>query len=270
MNALSYYQNKDGGFGYALEADSWNPNSSPIQTWTATEILREINFTDLSHPIIKGILCYLENGQDFNGKVWYNTIKSNNDYPHAPWWHTDSESTCHHSYNPTACLAGFIIRFAEPDSHIYKLGCRIAKEAYDALVLTEIEADMHTITCYIRLMQYIEEAKQDDIIDISKLQEILREQVKGWITTDLAAWEHEYICKPSQFFNTKDSYFYKDNQTIAKYECEFIKNTQFDDGSWQIPWNWSDYLEEWAISKNWWKANVIISNCLYLLGLGKI
>lgn len=43
INALSYYQNDDGGFGYALEADAWNPNSSPIQTWTATEILREIN-----------------------------------------------------------------------------------------------------------------------------------------------------------------------------------------------------------------------------------
>lgn len=42
LNALSYYQNEDGGFGHALEADSWNPNSSLIQTWTATEILRKL------------------------------------------------------------------------------------------------------------------------------------------------------------------------------------------------------------------------------------
>lgn len=26
--ALSHYQNDDGGFGHALEADAWNPNSS--------------------------------------------------------------------------------------------------------------------------------------------------------------------------------------------------------------------------------------------------
>lgn len=99
LNTLSYYQNEDGGFGHALEADAWNPNSTPIQTWTATEILREIDFTDNSHTIIYGILSYLESGQSFEGKFWFNTIKSNNIYPHAPWWHTESDSTCHNDYN---------------------------------------------------------------------------------------------------------------------------------------------------------------------------
>ena len=40
LRALSMYQNDDGGFGHALEADCWNPESSPMQTWAATEILR--------------------------------------------------------------------------------------------------------------------------------------------------------------------------------------------------------------------------------------
>ncbi|WMJ86307.1 hypothetical protein [Anaerocolumna sp. MB42-C2] len=34
--------------------------------------------------------------------------------------------------------------------------------------------------------------------------------------------------------------------------------TQLPDGSWNIPWGWNDYLNEWSISKNWWKSNVII------------
>ncbi len=51
LNVLSNYQNMDGGFGHALEADAWNPNSSPIQTWCATEVLREIEFADKNHPI---------------------------------------------------------------------------------------------------------------------------------------------------------------------------------------------------------------------------
>jgi hypothetical protein len=63
LNALAAYQNEDGGFGHALEADLWNPNSSPIQTWTATEILREVGHTDSAHPIIQGILRYLASGQ---------------------------------------------------------------------------------------------------------------------------------------------------------------------------------------------------------------
>lgn len=58
MSALAEYQNEDGGFGHALEADSFNPNSAPIQTWTATEILHEIALEE-DHPIVRGILAYL-------------------------------------------------------------------------------------------------------------------------------------------------------------------------------------------------------------------
>lgn len=29
LTALAPYQNEDGGFGHALEPDSWNPNSTP-------------------------------------------------------------------------------------------------------------------------------------------------------------------------------------------------------------------------------------------------
>ena len=180
LNALSYYQNEDGGFGHALEADAWNPNSSPVQTWCATEILREIDFTDASHPAVKGVLVYLASGKDFGGAFWYNnTIKSNNDYPHAPWWHT--ESTCHSNYNPTACLAGFIIKFADKDNDLYKLGCQIAKEAYEAFISQGLN-DMHTVLCYIRLAEYIEESKKTDIIDMPALKTKLIEQVKNSFT----------------------------------------------------------------------------------------
>ena len=53
LKALSMYQNEDGGFGYGLEPDCVNPNSSPIQVWAAAEILREIDITDKRNNIIK-------------------------------------------------------------------------------------------------------------------------------------------------------------------------------------------------------------------------
>lgn len=46
--------------------------------------------------------------------------------------------------------------------------------------------------------------------------------------------------------------------------------TQLDDGSWNITWSWSEYPEEWAISKNWWKSNGIILNLLYLKAFEKL
>lgn len=270
LKALACYQNKDGGFGHALEVDAWNPNTSPIQTWAATEILRELNFTDSSHPIFKGILSYLESGKDFDGKCWYNSVRSNNEYPHAPWWHTDTDTADQNNYNPTACLAGFIIRFAEGNSALYKLGCRIAKEAFQQLLVTDREQDMHTITCYIRLMQYIEEAGATDVIDLIALKSILSGLVHCCITQETDNWETGYICKPSQFFNDQSSMFYADNQDIAEFECDFLVKTQLKDGSWDITWDWEDYAPQWALSKNWWKSNGIILNLLYLRGFSKL
>lgn len=270
LKALSYYQNEDGGFGHALEADSWNPCSAPIQTWAATEILHEIKFTDDNHPIIKGIQHYLESGQSFDGRLWFNIIESNNDHPHAPWWHSEGGSKYYNDYNPTACLAGFIIRFSDKCSEPYKLGCRIAQEAFLELMSSEKQYDMHTILCYIRLMEYLEDSSTFDIIDIEALRNKLKEQVTGCITRNTDQWETSYICKPSQFFNSKDSIFYSDNMEIVEYECDYMINTQLDDGSWNITWSWSDFPNEWAISKNWWKSNGIIMNMLFLRGFDKI
>lgn len=41
IEALSAYQNEDGGFGHGLEADFWNPNSSPMATSAAAQYLSE-------------------------------------------------------------------------------------------------------------------------------------------------------------------------------------------------------------------------------------
>jgi hypothetical protein len=270
LKALASYQNKDGGFGHALEPDAWNPNSTPIQTWAATEILREIDFADCTHPIIVGILRYLASRQDFDGHCWHNTVSSNNEYPHAPWWKSGSDSTCHNNYNPTACLAGFIIRFADKDSNLYQLGYRIAREAFNAYIGQGLLNDMHTELCYIRLMEYCKEAGMDNLFDIVTLRDNLLMQVKTSITQNTEKWQTSYICKPSQFINFRDSIFYPDNKDIAAYECEYIVKTQLDDGSWNIPWCWSDYPEEWAISKNWWKANGAILNMRYLAGIGTL
>ena len=104
LTALSYYQNDGGGFGHGLEADCWNPYSSPIQTWQATEILRGIGFTDGGHAVIQGILRYLDSGSDFSQEhdQWRNVILTNNDHPHACWWEYGKDGG-EFKYNPTVC-----------------------------------------------------------------------------------------------------------------------------------------------------------------------
>lgn len=148
---------------------------------------------------------------------------------------------------------------------IFKLGIRVANEAIEALFSDEIE--MHTCTCYVRLLELIEKAKATDLIPYEQLKEQLRKSVNKLIVKDKSKWS-AYICKPSQFIMSSDSAYYADNKEIADYECEFIVNTQLEDGSWDVPWKWDGFPDEWAISKNWWKSTIIILNLLYLKGIG--
>lgn len=268
LNALSFYQNEDGGFGHALEPDAWNPFSSPIQTWAATEVLHEIGFSDSAHPLIRGILRYLESGTDFDGHCWRNTIESNNDHPHAPWWHTGSVSASHHDYNPTACLAGFILKHADRESILFSLGFQIAGEAFDAIMSREPVTDMHTLLCFIRLLQSVQETGIEPF-DASALQSKLAEQIADCVSHDTDAWEGSYVCKPSQFLESRDSVFYPLIRDLADFECGHIVKTQLEDGSWPVTWGWGDYPEAWAVSKNWWKSGIIIKNVRYLTGVGK-
>ena len=86
-DALSWYQNEDGGFGYALDADNWNPDSNPYQTSMAIRILRNIGFTDMEHPVCQGIFRYLYSEKDLMDYGWRFCIPTNDNFPHAPWWH---------------------------------------------------------------------------------------------------------------------------------------------------------------------------------------
>ncbi|OPJ63602.1 hypothetical protein [Clostridium oryzae] len=266
LAALGAYQNQDGGFGHALEADSWNPNSAPIQTWCATEVLHELGITDKNNEIVKGILSYLESGKDFHEGYWYAEIPSNDDYPHAPWWSDRGNVVEHWGYNPTISLVGFILYFADKQSKLYGLASEIAEKAVHKFFSTEEPEGMHELSCFISFCGYCEKAKITNIIDMVKLRKSINRKVKLSIEDEKERWKTDYVCKPSYFMITPDSVFYNDNKELADYEVEFIIETMNDDGTWNINWDWGAYPEEWALSKNWWKANQNLINLRYLKG----
>lgn len=264
LSALSTYQNKDGGFGYALEADSFNPNSSPIQTWVATEILREIDFTDKEHPVIKGILNYLSCGSDFDTerRQWLNTVPSNNDYPCATWW-KDKEDEREFKYNPTACLVGFVLKYGDRNSDFYQLSCEIAKDAYNYFMEQIPYHEEHVTLCFVRFYQYCKGADLH-LIDMNEFREKLIEQVNSEICRDVERWNTEYVMKPSFYIDSKESIFYPYNQEIVNRECDYLINCQCEDGSYPITWQWWTDYKEFEVAKNWWKADFCIKNMIFL------
>lgn len=119
---------------------------------------------------------------------------------------------------------------------------------------------MSTATCFVRLYEYLKEASIHNLIDRDEFNVLLHEQIQQMIEYDTERWKTEYVCKPSQFITSKKSDFYLANKELCEFECEFITDTQNDDGTWSINWTWGDYPEEWHISKNWWKSDWIIKS----------
>ena len=259
---LKFYQNEDGGFGKALEPDSWDGNSSPAQTWAATEILREIGHTDKSHPIVQGILKYLESGKDFEGGFWCFTSKVPGEYPHAPWWQLDEKQKCSGSYNPTVSLAGFIIENAQSSSNLYKKAVEIVIRSAEDFIKGNI-TEMHTLRCFLQMFKSIE---RRDVLDNQTLEAFrtkLLLHIEKAIVTDSSKW-NDYVCKPSFFIHSKDSAFYQGREDAVNSECRYILENQREDGSWDVTWDWNCYPDYWPVARNWWKSHIIISNLLFL------
>lgn len=264
IEALEAYQNEDGGFGHGLEADCFNPNSAPIQTWVATEILWEIKMIEPDCSIVKGILKYLASGADFDGITWSNTVPSNNQYPRAYWWTHNPQENQQENYNPTVALAGFGLMCSKKTDEFYQKCANLVTSAIEALLHTDTCDEMHTLACFVRMTEYCRYANITDLYDIEYIEQVLREKILACITQDTSTWSTGYVCKPSQFIRSKESVYYETLKEIAEFECGFIKESQQEDGTWSINWEWLGYEEEFHIAKNWWRADVIIKNLLYL------
>lgn len=276
LAALSAYQNEDGGFGHGLEEDNMNLHSIPMQAWRATVALRELEGLHKSEPIVQKLLDYLEHTPEFDGEKWSYVVASNNDFPHASWWtyphapwYQDTEKERFiRRYNPTASLAGFILRYADSGSDFWKKALGIAQEAVEALFQNGDPQDMHVLSCFIQLWEDIGAAGLSGRFEMDRLKAFLQELVSKTVIQDTSTWENGYVCKPSQFLNRKESAFYEKNREAAQFECEFIGKAQMPDGGYAVNWSWDDYPEAWAVSKNWWRAEITVNNMIYLRNMG--
>ena len=268
LTALAAYQNDDGGFGNALEADFWNPNSSPMQTSYAIGILREINFTDCTHSVISGILRYLNSGASFDGRVWHRTIPSNNDYPHAQWWHYEKDEKF--LYNPTAAIIGFLLLCGiSKGNPMYQTALRLAGEAIE-YYLKSANIEFHEIGCFVELLGDMEKAGVTNISGFAAFREKVIKDASGAIEKDSSKWEHTYCCKPSQLIKSRSSILYKNNESLCNSECGLIIKTQLESGEWAVTWRWEKYPAEFAVSANWWQSVAAIGNLMYLKELGRL
>lgn len=268
IDALMRYQNTDGGFGNTLDADNWNVNSLPYATLYALDILQEIEFFDLEHPIYKGICRYIDIESDFpNG--WTFTVESNGDYPHASFYNYGEEYNKTESIGIFLGFSSFVIEHYR-ESRIYQDILKLV-EKYIGLLYDNELGDMGP-TGYIKLVNAMRKAGIKGY-DYDNLEERLKELVNGSIQREPEQWRY-YGYRPSDYIKSKESVFYADNKEIVDVELKFLVDTLPEDDVWPISWSWFEnnevYPKEWAISEVWGKAYKAIGRTLFLKEFGKI
>ncbi len=265
---LSFYQNPDGGFGHALEADAWNPRSSPIQTSTAAHLLLETGLIEKDHPMIWSMLQYLDSGADMQGDRWLNVVPSNNDAPHAPWWEVDSVSTSHSEFNPSGILAGFGLYYAPAGTALSTRCKKITGELVSAF-LSSPEVSMHSLLCVESLLGFIKRAGHVTAYPVEALEKELLLQMARLIQDDTNKWEG-YACRPSEFIRTPQHPLYTDFHDLVEKELDWLEAARNSEGVWDITWKWAGYEKAFAISENWWKTDVLLRNMRFLRAFGRL
>ena len=267
LTALAAYQNEDGGFGHALEADNWNPASSPLTTQTATDILFGLD-APADHPVVEGILRYLDSGRDFDEahRQWPGSIPSNNEHPRAVWWTWEGKEAFNH--NPTAALAAFILRYADRASALYRKGLTLAQEAVDWLLARDPFADKHVVYLFMQLAKY---AQGHPVDGLDRVAERLRAQVPLCVCTDLTKYGIEYVDRPTDLIDGPQHPFYPLIAEAAQAECRFLIDSQQPDGAWPVPWQWyNEYTSEFAVAKVWWQGHIVLKHITYLKNFGAL
>ncbi len=171
------------------------------------------------------------------------------------------------SYNPTAHLAGFILKFADKDSGLYKKAVEIAKQAYEWFVSKTPVGDDYIAHGLMRLYEYLSETGLE-LVDMRTFAEKLQEEINNDICRDTERWITEYVCRPSMFINNNESMFFENNKELVQKECELLAKAQLKDGSYTVPWAWYNDYAEYTLSANWWKSVLLITYMRFLKEFG--
>lgn len=261
IKELLKYQNPDGGFGHGLEADFWNPASSPIATNDAIIRLNRVKALDREAQIVKDIIRFLKSGDSFDKekKKWLFAINSSKDYPHAIWWEKEPGSDGISDFNPTVSLAAFIVCYGEDDGYY----ADIVREAFEFLTNSQ-ELGGDSIKCFLLAYDMLVHNGINNLVDLKAIKETLQRLMLGEICKDVSKYGVEYATMPSDFFadDIRDFVTPEFEKLIAG-EIENLNRIQLEDGGFDIYWQWYTEYKEFEQARKMWRPRVSLERLLF-------
>ena len=259
LEALTAYQNEDGGFGNGIEPDFQLPDSSALGTTVAFQYLAKLGTFETTHLARKGI-TYLLRSYDRQKNGWNIVPKGVDTYPHAPWWDYERSQQGLGWGNPAAEILGYLLQYRAfiHDAALIEAVKKRALERLDKLT-NQVEPDFHELLCYIRLHQQADQGLQ------TQIYEPLANLMTKVVNTNPKEWG-SYVATPLTFVKAPDSPFISlfDPKLIAA-NLDHLKQAVVNDDHWEPTWDWGDsYPEAWSQAKQAWSGKLTVEAMMVL------
>ncbi len=275
LRVLEAYRNPDGGFGHALEADNWDPSTSPLQTWTACTILDEIG-AEGGEPAVRETLRYLAETSDYKDGMWRSAVPTANDHPHAPWWgwKSDAATRAEWGYNPSAALAGYALLWDGAGGPAYVRAAEAARGAVADALSRGVDANRHLTVCHRTLVRGIESLPTDvrdrEFPGWDRFRDLVLRNVSAAIDRDPCRWFISYATLPTDLITSPDDPQYPMERECVAAALDGMLDTRSDEGVWDISWTWDGYPEAFAVSRRWWQGVMALERVRLLHAFGRV
>ena len=265
IDALKTFQNKDGGFGNAMEPDLRTPISSILGTSLAFQVLRSLKNEDVDLNIAESAIQFILKNYIEADQSWRIISKEAEDSPHAPWWNQTNREDNFQGFhlNPTAEILGYLYDYKDsvPSESISSLSFKVLTELKN---LKEIE--MHDFLCCKRLFEsknLVDDFKKEIESELTRL-------LDSCVVRDSSKWSG-YGLRPLQVADSSDSVFFNKLQKSVDENLDYEIDTQDNSGVWLPTWSWEgNFQSEWEKAKNEWIGIITFDKLTLLKTFGRI
>lgn len=270
LQSIKSFQNEDGGFGHGIEPDFWLPKSSPMATWSAAQVLFEID-ADKQEPIVTAMVDYLVKNYHSERGMWSSVLPENNDFPHAPWWHWSEGVEERWSYNPSVELAAYLIHWSENDSCAAEIGWSTISRAIKYLMNQE-KMDKHEINNFQQMLNiikpYTSTYQMKVNVPLDQFKEKVEQLAFDCINKDISTWNSGYEPLPLDFLNSPNDYLCDRLGDLVDKNLQYYIDNMIENSVWDITWEWASYPEEFERARTYWKGILAVNRYKQLKAFG--
>jgi len=248
IKALRAYQNQGGGFGHGLEADFQLPDSSPMASSVALQILCSIDHNPEAREMISEALKYFEQSFNKERHGWLAVPPEVNLYPHAFWWtvHENGTSWIDDNWgNPSAEIIGYLLAYKDEVSKL-NVDQLVSLSIKHLLSLDTFESE-HEVYCYLRFFRMHPSCMNQEI------HAKLKEGVRQLVTLNQEEWKN-YVPRPLQFKPTPNSLDVGISSNAIASHLDYIIECLEAQPYIEPAWKWETSEDVWHKAKQEWQG----------------